>query len=152
MEDVKLKKYIKICGVIGVVSLSVIYLMANGVGGDIKKGSLDESKVSGVKNSGEFDIYCNTNITIDNGMANIKVQNSEDNVERCQIQFIEDSTNKLLYESDIINPGYYIEEVRVFEDLEAGDYTGDIIFSIMDNENEVKSKSVVNVNIEVLEA
>ena len=57
MEDVKLKKYIKICGVIGVVSLSVIYLMANGVGGDIKKGSLDESKVSGVKNSGEFDIY-----------------------------------------------------------------------------------------------
>ena len=85
-------------------------------------------------------------------MANIKVQNSEDNVERCQIQFIEDSTSKLLYESDIINPGYYIEEVKVFEDLESGDYTGDIIFNILDNENEVKSKSVVNVNIEVLEA
>ena len=122
---------------------------------DIKKGSLSsEYGTQEMQKSEEngnyygFLIFCNSNIQIRNNKANILAQNSENNDSPCIIKLYDDSDN-LLYESDILNPGYYIEEVELNADLENGTYDGRVVFDVLDNSGSIKSSMTVNVNLTV---
>ena len=122
---------------------------------DIKKGSLSsEYGTQEMQKSEEngnyygFLIFCNSNIQVRNNKANILAQNSENNDSPCIIKLYDDSDN-LLYESDILNPGYYIEEVELNADLENGTYDGRVVFDVLDNSGSIKSSMTVNVNLTV---
>lgn len=122
---------------------------------DIKKGSLSsEYGTQEMQKSEEngnyygFLIFCNSNIQVRNNKANILAQNSENNDSPCIIKLYDDSDN-LLYASDILNPGYYIEEVELNTDLENGTYDGRVVFDVLDNSGSIKSSMTVNVNLTV---
>lgn len=122
---------------------------------DIKKGSLSSEYGTQEMQKSEEDgnyygflIFCNSNIQVRNNKANILAQNSENNDSPCIIKLYDDSDN-LLYESDILNPGYYIEEVELNADLENGTYDGRVVFDVLDNSGSIKSSMTVNVNLTV---
>lgn len=152
MRKIKLN-VIMLITVILICTLLVITI--NITNTDIKKGSLSSEYGTQEMQKSEDDgnyygflIFCNSNIQVRNNKANILAQNSENNDSPCIIKLYDDSDN-LLYESDILNPGYYIEEVELNADLENGTYDGRVVFDVLDNSGSIKSSMTVNVNLTV---
>lgn len=127
-----------------VISIIIVYITYNINNSDIKSGRLSDT-IPQIK-SGEFATYCNTNIQVINGKADILVQNSEINTDNCIIRLtLNDGT--LLYESDILRPGFYIEQAKLFKRIEKGEHGGTLAFDILNSNNEVKSTMKFNVKI-----
>lgn len=59
----------------------------------------------------------------------IGIENIEANRYSFQVTLTEDETGETLYESGIIDPGYYIEFVELKKNLPAGDYPATALFS-----------------------
>lgn len=144
MGVVKRFRGVLIYTLIIVISLIVVYVTYNINNSDIKPGRLSDTTPQ--INSGEFATYCNTNIQVINGKANILVQNSEINTDNCTLRLtLNDGT--LLYESDTLRPGFYIEQAKLFKQIEKGEHDGTLAFDILDSNNEVKSTMKFNVKI-----
>ena len=149
------KNKLNVIMLITVIILLILLIIINSNSTDIKKGSLSSEYGTQEMQKSEEDgnyygflIFCNSNIQVRNNKANILAQNSENNDSPCIIKLYDDSDN-LLYESDILNPGYYIEEVELNADLENGTYDGRVIFDVLDNSGSIKSSMTVNVNLTV---
>lgn len=149
------KNKLNVIMLITVIILLILLIIINLNSTDIKKGSLSSEYGTQEMQKSEDDgnyygflIFCNSNIQVRNNKANILAQNSENNDSPCIIKLYDDSDN-LLYESDILNPGYYIEEVELNADLENGTYDGRVVFDVLDNSGSIKSSMTVNVNLTV---
>lgn len=59
----------------------------------------------------------------------IGIENIEANRYSFQVTVTQDETGDVLYESGIIDPGYYIEFVELEKTLQAGDYPATAVFS-----------------------
>lgn len=116
----------------------ICFLLGMNLHGDIHKGSIDiGQEISSVEPS-EFAAFINSNIVVDNGEANVLIQNNEKNHNSCRVKIYNESED-LLYESDVIPTGYCIEDVKLFEDLPTGECEGYAIFEVLDDSDEVKS-------------
>lgn len=105
---------------------------------DIRRGSIDRGQEIGAVEPSEFAAFINNNIVVDNGKANVLIQNNEKNHNACRVK-IYDKSETLLYESDVIPTGYYIENVRLFENLPVGESEGYAVFEVLDDSKGVKS-------------
>lgn len=96
-----------------------------------------------------FNIYCNSNIIIDNHIANIGVKNKDTNIDSCYIQLVLE--NDIIYESEILEPGTALEKVYINKDinLKEGLYGGEIIFNILDENKDKKCIYKLDINIDV---
>ena len=59
----------------------------------------------------------------------IGIENDEANKYSFQVTITEDATGDVLYESGLIDPGYYIEYIELNKTLAAGDYPATAVFT-----------------------
>lgn len=59
----------------------------------------------------------------------IGIENDEANQYSFQVTITEDATGDVLYESGLIDPGYYIEYIELNKTLAAGDYPATAVFT-----------------------
>lgn len=113
----------------------------------VRQGSISQGDGAIDVAPNEFVVYCNTNIVVNDGMANILVENNENNYDPCVVKLVlEDGT--LLYESDIMYPGFYINDAKVFEVPTKGVYNGSMVFDVY-NGDSVKGTTTFDVRVTV---
>lgn len=146
------KKVLKI-GALGIIVAVIIVLVIafSQDGSDMQKGSLNltsgtQQDLNDRANETGFIVIANTNVIVKNNQANFMLENPEENNNKCQVD-IYDENDRLLYQSDIIPPGYYIESAELFEELDAGEYSGKAVFNILNDSNETKSTASVKLKI-----
>ena len=146
------KKLLKV-GIFGIIVAAIIALVIafSQDGSDIQKGSLNltsgtQQELNNRANETGFIVIANTNVTVRNNEANFMLENPEENKNRCQVDIYDDN-DRLIYQSDIIPPGYYIEYAKLFEEIDAGEHLGKAIFNILNDNNETKSTATVNLKI-----
>lgn len=137
---------------IGVLALIILALLVpKFIGGEsegIQRGSIDGvSQSYGSVAQNEFIAFCNTNVVVEGGVANILVENNEENHDPCTVGIVLDD-GTLLYESDTLYPGFYIENAKLFGSLDAGIYSGKIIFNIL-GDSTTKSTTSFDIKIKV---
>lgn len=142
-----------LCTGIAVIILLVLVasVFIQGNKGDIQKGSLNltsgtQQELNDRANETGFIVIANTNVTVRNNEANFMLENPEENKNKCQVDIYDDN-DRLIYQSDIIPPGYYIEYAKLFEEIDAGEHLGKAIFNILNDNNETKSTATVNLKI-----
>lgn len=105
---------------------------------DLQKGSLTLSTNNTQENLNKkadeagFIVTMNTNIIVDGKKTNLMIENTEENKDNCQVD-IYDENDQLLYESEVIAPGYFIEDAKLQSDLEEGTHDGHAVFSILND-------------------
>ena len=118
---------------------------------EIKNGTLEiyketENKLENEQSeSSGFIVLVNSNIVIKNNTANILAQNIEHNNDDCRVKLY--NGDNLLYESDILYSGTYIENVKLFNSDIDTTKDSEVIFEILDSEGEVKNTTTIKVNI-----
>lgn len=83
----------------------------------------------------------------------IGIENIEANRYSFQVTVILDETGETLYESGLIDPGYYIEYIALEKDLQAGDYPATAIFSTysLDESEERIAETHVKLTMHVMD-
>lgn len=100
---------------------------------------------------GTFEVYANTNLTIEDGKMNLMGQNISTNSDDCYIEVVLKDSEKVIYKSDILSPGYSIEEASVNTSMSAGEHPGKVIFNVLDESGDVKNTVRLNAKITVKE-
>ena len=117
--------------------------------GEVKKGSFHDDPSVSVAPS-EFVTYINSNIVVENGQANVLIENNEKNHNICRVKIYESENDKLLYESDIIPTGYCIEKAQMLEQLPRGEHDGYAVFVVLNDALEIKSTLTVDLKLTVI--
>ena len=100
---------------------------------------------------GTFEVYANTNLTIEDGKMNLMGQNISTNSDDCYIEVVLKDSEEVIYKSDILSPGYSIEEASVNTSMSAGEHSGKVIFNVLDESGDVKNTVRLNAKITVKE-
>ena len=160
-QNNKKKKRNKIIIVIIVlISLPLFLVRCNPLRSDISKGEIDwdqprasrdlQAEIDKAVEQGMFNVFMNTNVVFKDGQSkgNMMIQNIETNRYPMYVEIYHDNT--LLYKSDIIEPGYKIEEAKLDTPLSKGTYDCTAYFYVTDNnKEEVQNKIGLNIKITV---
>ena len=160
-QNNKKKKRNKITIVIIVlISLLLFLVRCNPLRSDISKGEIDwdqprasrdlQAEIDKAVEQGMFNVFMNTNVVFKDGQSkgNMMIQNIETNRYPMYVEIYHDNT--LLYKSDIIDPGYKIEEAKLDTPLSKGTYDCTAYFYVTDNnKEEVQNKIGLNIKITV---
>ncbi len=110
-----------------------------------------QAEIDKAVEQGMFNVFMNTNIVFQDGNSkgNMMIQNIDTNVYPMYVE-IYNNDNTLLYKSDIIDPGYKIEEAKLDTVLSKGTYDCTAYFYVTDsNKEEVQNKIGLNIKITV---
>ncbi|MEG1069173.1 MAG: hypothetical protein RSE27_03115 [Ruthenibacterium sp.] len=86
-----------------------------------------------VKDS-EVNVTMNAQPVLKDGILNVAIENIPANKFAFRVKVVMDETQKTLFETDIIDPNHYIENVKVDEKLAAGAYDATATFTCYDPE------------------
>ena len=115
------------------------------------KASRDlQAEIDKAVEQGMFNVFMNTNIVFKDGQSkgNLLIQNAETNTYPMYVEIY--NNDNLLYKSDIIEPGYKIEEAKLDTVLSKGTYDCTAYFYVTDNnKEEVQNKIGLNIKITV---
>jgi hypothetical protein len=127
---------------------------------DILKGKIDwdqpkasrdlQAEIDKAVEQGMFNVFMNTNVVFQDGNSkgNMMIQNIDTNLYPMYVEIYHDDT--LLYKSNIIDPGYKIEEAKLDTALSKGTYDCTAYFYVTDsNKEEVQNKIGLNIKITV---
>lgn len=109
-----------------------------------------QAEIDKAVEQGMFNVFMNTNVVFKDGQSkgNLLIQNVETNIYPMYVEIYHDDT--LLYKSDIIEPGYKIEEAKLDTVLSKGTYDCTAYFYVTDsNKEEVQNKIGLNIKITV---
>ena len=109
-----------------------------------------QAEIDKAVEQGMFNVFMNTNIVFQDGNSkgNMMIQNIDTNVYPMYVEIYND--DNLLYKSDIIDPGYKIEEAKLDTALSKGTYDCTAYFYVTDsNKQEVQNKIGLNIKITV---
>lgn len=109
-----------------------------------------QAEIDKAVEQGMFNVFMNTNIVFQDGNSkgNMMIQNIDTNVYPMYVEIYNNDT--LLYKSDIIDPGYKIEEAKLDTVLSKGTYDCTAYFYVTDsNKEEVQNKIGLNIKITV---
>lgn len=109
-----------------------------------------QAEIDKAVEQGMFNVFMNTNIVFQDGNSkgNMMIQNIDTNVYPMYVEIYND--DNLLYKSDIIDPGYKIEEAKLDTALSKGTYDCTAYFYVTDsNKEEVQNKIGLNIKITV---
>lgn len=65
-----------------------------------------------------------------------RISSSEDNELGVKLMLVRSATNEILYESELIDPGHYIETIQLESELEAGHYPCTAIWEFYSSEDD----------------
>ena len=146
---------ITVIGTIAIIVIAIIVAITiNNKNKDMQKGSLNfnsgitQEILNEQADKTRFIVMVNTNIVVSDGEANLMIENPEENSNKCLVD-IYDENDRLIYQSDIIPPGYYIEKAKLFEHMDSGEHTGKAVFNILNDNSETKSTATVKINLTV---
>ncbi len=127
---------------------------------DISQGAIEwnqprasrdlQAEIDKAVEQGMFNVFMNTNVVFKDGQSkgNLLIQNVETNIYPMYVEIYHDDT--LLYKSDIIDPGYKIEEAKLDTALSKGTYDCTAYFYVTDsNKEEVQNKIGLNIKITI---
>lgn len=85
-------------------------------------------------------IQYNDTIRFDNkdSYGNIEVSNKKENRYNIRVEIILLETGQTIYTSGLIQPGYYIEKVKLEKPLPTGEYVANIVFSFYETNEKYK--------------
>ncbi len=109
-----------------------------------------QAEIDKAVEQGMFNVFMNTNIVFQDGNSkgNMMIQNIDTNVYPMYVEIY--NNDNLLYKSDIIDPGYKIEEAKLDTVLSKGTYDCTAYFYVTDsNKEEVQNKIGLNIKITV---
>ena len=109
-----------------------------------------QAEIDKAVEQGMFNVFMNTNIVFQDGNSkgNMMIQNIETNRYPMYVEIYHDDI--LLYKSDIIDPGYKIEEAKLDTVLSKGTYDCTAYFYVTDsNKEEIQNKIGLNIKITV---
>lgn len=101
------------------------------------KGSLNmmteaeiQEALNNIVEEGMFRISIASNIiAIEDGPAQVRIENNLSNRYIMQVSMYLDETNEEIYSTDLIDPGYYIQEAKLDKHLEPGEHAATAIFT-----------------------
>lgn len=70
-------------------------------------------------------------IAIEDGKAQLRIENNLQNRYVMQVSIYLDDTGEEIYSTDLIDPGYYIQEAELDEHLEPGEYAATAVFTAL---------------------
>ena len=109
-----------------------------------------QAEIDKAVEQGMFNVFMNTNVVFKDGNSkgNMMIQNIDTNIYPMYVEIYND--DNLLYKSDIIDPGYKIEEAKLDTALSKGTYDCTAYFYVTDsNKQEVQNKIGLNIKITV---
>lgn len=80
--------------------------------------------------------------------AELLIENTASNNYSCQVDVV-GQNNEIYYQSDVIDPGYYIDIAKLDMELAPGDYPAQAVFNILNSDGSVKSKAIVEIELSV---
>lgn len=113
-----------------------------------------EKALNTMVDEGMFNIAINQNPVYANGEdeGTIGIENVPGNRYLMQVNITRDDTGENIYESGVIDPGYYIEKAKLKTPLPAGEYKCTAVFTAFDKETEKEMGTAgANITISVLE-
>ena len=113
-----------------------------------------EKALNTLVDEGMFNIAINQHPVFADGTSEgtIGIENVPGNRYLMQVSVTRDDTGDVIYESGLIDPGYYIEKAALLTDLDAGDYKCTAIFTAYDRETEKEVGTAgANITVSVLE-
>ena len=113
-----------------------------------------EKALNTIVDEGMFNISINQNPIFENGESEgtMGIENIPGNLYMMQVTVTRDDNGEVVYESGLIDPGYYIEKATLKTPLSAGEYQCTAVFTAYDMEtaNQIGTAGA-NVKITVLE-
>jgi len=70
-------------------------------------------------------------IAIEDGLAQVRIENNPQNRYVMQVSLQLDETGEEVYATDLIDPGYYIQETKLDKHLEPGKYPATAVFAAL---------------------
>lgn len=113
-----------------------------------------QEALNNIVEEGMFRISIASDILMtEGGAAEIRIQNNPDNRYVMQVDLYRDDTSELIYSTDLIDPGYYIQTTPLDVELEAGEYACTAIFTALyPDTEEIVGTVGANVNLYVFPA
>jgi hypothetical protein len=133
--------FVLICGVICYVVFHQPQQEAEVAGGkreaDALEGSLNtmtdeeiQEELNKIVDEGMFRIsIASTILAVEDGMAEVRIENHRTNRYVMKVQIYLDDTGEEIYASDLIDPGYYIQETTLDQQLAPGEYAATAVFT-----------------------
>jgi len=83
-----------------------------------------EGMLNTIVEEGKFNVSMNARAVFNDGSSegSIGMENIPENRYYCRVVIRRDDTNEVLYESQGLKPGQYIDKIKLAQDLPAGDY------------------------------
>lgn len=129
---------------------------------DLMKGGIElvqpgtsvelQNRINKAIEVGLFNVFMNTDVQLASGNANANwlIQNVETNRYLVYVEVYNKANNDLIYKSDVIQPGYKIEEAQLTKPLPAGKYDCVAYFNVLEEVGgDVKTKIGVNIGVTV---
>lgn len=89
-----------------------------------------QEALNNIVEEGMFRISIASNIiAIEDGPAQVRIENNLQNRYIMQVNICLDETNEVIYSTDLIDPGYYIQETKFDKHLDPGEYAATAIFT-----------------------
>ncbi len=159
-QNNKKKNKIIVVVIVFLLLLSLLVYYFFSYRSDVLQGEIDwdqprasrdlQAEIDKAVEQGMFNVFMNTNVVFKDGQSkgNMMIQNIETNRYPMYVEIYHDNT--LLYKSDIIEPGYKIEEAKLDTPLSKGTYDCTAYFYVTDNnKEEVQNKIGLNIKITV---
>lgn len=144
MVNIKEKYLALAVGVLVILLTTVIFSTVSNQ--DIHKGTLEMyNTIEKEDTSNGFILLANSNITVSDNNANILVQNSEQNKQNCRVKLF--NGENLLYESDTLYPGFYIDDAKLFNNNININNDSKIVFEILNDNNDINSIATIEVEL-----
>lgn len=168
-EEKKKKKWIVIVIIILAAAIAVVGMYAGGVFRQETRAERDRSALAGqLPGKSQEDIEATLNQAVAEGMLNItinptpvfengsaegnlNIENIPGNHYSMQVRVTRDDTGDVVYESKLVDPGYYIEKAKLTAALAKGEYPCTAVFTAIDQETEdVMGTAAAKITINVL--
>ncbi|MEG1753556.1 MAG: hypothetical protein RR234_06545 [Christensenella sp.] len=111
-----------------------------------------QNRLNQVVSEAMMNVYVNPNTIFPDGETegNLRIENIPGNNYAVTVELIRDDNGKAVYTSGLIDPGYFVENVKLDVDLDAGKYPALALFTAYDIKTGEKMGSAgVRVNISV---
>jgi len=110
-----------------------------------------QEALNNIVEEGMFRISIASNIiAIEDGMAQVRIENNLQNRYVMQVTIYLDETGEEIYRTDLIDPGYYIQETEFDKHLDPGTYAATAVFTALyPDTEEIVGTAGANVKIHV---
>jgi len=121
--------------------------LAEGADGEAAR---DQRNQSLIENMGYISMERQVYFETAQGKGIARISNDSQNKFHCQVTVVRDATGEVLYESGLIEPGYYIEEIDLKGSLKKGYYPCTAVWSFYSEHDEYAGETAWKIVVIVM--